>query len=230
MSIKIEIFGESASEALAELTAFAGGLSSRPVHEITATKGAVQLDRTDTAIAAAVEAYQAAEKPVTAAQTLDLTAETAEAPKRERGKPSPGRARRTKEEIAEDEAAEAAEAGAALTEQPEPPANISTGDERVDPAHVEAQDAEDETAEVESERKEAFTNDDLKAEMTAYVQKFGMPAVQEDGPKIYAAALGTPPAGEAAWRLSLVGDNTELLEKAVAGWREAIAKNPFGRG
>ena len=35
-----------------------------------------------------------------------------EAPKRERGKPSPGKARRTKEEVAEDEAADAADAAA----------------------------------------------------------------------------------------------------------------------
>lgn len=152
------------------------------------------------------------------------------APKRERGKPSPGRARRTKEEIAEDEAADAADAAQA---------NISTGEARVDPANPEpedsaedqAQDAIDEAEEVEAARDpvKPLTNDDLKAEMTAYVQRFGIPAVQEDGAKIFRAGLGEPPAGETAWRLSLVGDDQERLVKAVAAWKAALAENPFKR-
>lgn len=174
-------------------------------------------------------------------------------PKRERGKPSPGRARRTKEEIAEDEADAAAPLTvASFTALPDDAtseevaaafaglkASISTGEARVDPANPEpedsaedqAQDAIDEAEEVEAARDpvKPLTNDDLKAEMTAYVQRFGIPAVQEDGTKIFRAGLGEPPAGETAWRLSLVGDDQERLVKAVAAWKAALAENPFKR-
>lgn len=81
--------------------------------------------------------------------------------KRERGKPSPGKARRTKEEIAEDEAADAADE-AKHNEHLDTvediqengfhgtttPSNISTGGERINPEE-EAQDAADEAAETE---------------------------------------------------------------------------------
>lgn len=170
------------------------------------------------------------EADIYAAGAAKIMADVAAAPKRERGKPSPGRARRTKEEIAEDEAADAADAAQA---------NISTGEARVDPANPEpedsaedqAQDAIDEAEEVEASRDpvKPLTNDDLKAEMTAYVQRFGIPAVQEDGAKIFRAGLGEPPAGETAWRLSLVGDDQERLVKAVAAWKAALAENPFKR-
>lgn len=53
-------------------------------------------------------------RPATAEEAATVTeSAVAESPKRERGKPAPGKARRTKEEIAEDEAADAAEAASA---------------------------------------------------------------------------------------------------------------------
>lgn len=211
MPIEIKIIGDTAAETLHELATFAGGLSKRHVPPCDTSEEPI-LDGAPTPPVEPVK---------TAAQTLDLT----EAPKRERGKPSNGRARRTKEEIAEDEAADAADAASGTS------ANVSTNEERVDPADVAAQDAQDEAEEVATTAAaDTFTNDDLKAEMTAYVQKYGMPAVQEDGPRIYAAALGAPPAGEPAWKLSLVGDDQNKLQAAVAAWREAIAKNPYKRG
>lgn len=145
---------------------------------------------------------------------------------RERGKPAPGRARRTKEEIAEDEAADAAEAAAAA----EKPA-ISTGEERVDPADVAAQDKADEQAEVEANRdpEKPVTVDDVKAVVNQYVEKFGLPATQEDGPKIFVEALGAPPKGEPYWKMSLLPDDQEKLRAVVQIWQKAVELNPLKR-
>ena len=107
------------------------------------------------------------EGPNYAAMKAAHDAAQAEAPKRERGKPAPGRARRTKEEIAEDEAADKAEASAAPTE--EAPL-ISTGEERIDPTTAEdaAQDAADEAAEVEATKVPELTHDDVRTALQKY--------------------------------------------------------------
>lgn len=101
----------------------------------------------------------------------------AEAPKRERGKPSPGRSRRTKEEIAEDEAADAADAAkhqaaeeANLTDDVKPA--ISTGGERISPE--DEQDAADEAA--ETEKTGLASIDVLRRLVGDYQKKHGMPA------------------------------------------------------
>jgi hypothetical protein len=150
------------------------------------------------------------------------TRQDADAPKRERGQPSPGKARRTKAEIAEDEAADTA----GVTEQAQ---SISSGEERVGPeddAETQAQDEADEQAEVEASRdpEEPLTVEDLKSAMSAYVTKFGMPATQEDGVNIFASALGNPPAGEAAWKMTLVANaGQDKLKKAIDAWTAAAA-------
>jgi hypothetical protein len=134
---------------------------------------------------------------------------------RVRGQPAPGKARRTKAEIAEDEAAGTTTQG------------ISTGESRVAPeddAETQAQDEADEQAEVEAEREPdaPLTTEDLKEAMSAYVTKFGIPATQEDGAKMFADALGKPPAGEAAWKLSLVGAaGQDHIKKAIAVFAKA---------
>jgi len=109
------------------------------------------------------------------------------------------------------------------------PANISTNPEDrrppEDDAEIQAQDAADEQAEVEAAREpeKAITVDDLRGVMGEYVQKFEMPATQEDGPLIFADALGKPPAGEAAWKLSLLAElPQERLKAAYDGWRTAV--------
>jgi len=146
---------------------------------------------------------------------------------RKRGEPAPGKARRTKAEIAEDEAADAAGGQA----------NISTGDERIDPDHPEdaanaAQDKADEQAEVDSNRDESapLTPDDVKAAIAPYVTKFGMPAVQEDGPKIFKEALGAPPAGNDFWKLSILPyDDQDKIAKVIDVWGKAVELNPLKR-
>jgi hypothetical protein len=80
------------------------------------------------------------------------TPDEAPAARRERGKPSPGKARRTKEEIAEDEAADKADAENIVDESGESSGmSISSGEERISPEDEAdaAQDAADEAAETE---------------------------------------------------------------------------------
>lgn len=157
--------------------------------------------------------------------TTEQAVEKQEAPKRERGKPAAGRARRTKEEIAEDEAADAAEANA-------PVAQISTGEERVGPeddAETEAQDKADEQAEVEETRKAPLTIDDVKALAVQYQQIFGAAAVQEDGPRLFQGALGNPPAEHPHWKFSILPTDAASLEKLEAAWRNAVENNPYKR-
>lgn len=156
--------------------------------------------------------------------TQAAEAEQAEAPKRERGKPSPGRARRTKEEIAEDEAADAADAAQAAPAEVQP--NISTGEERIDPATAEdaAQDAADEAAEAEVVKPKELSHDDVRAALQKYVTRFGMAAAMEDGPKVFTMLFG-----DEVVKVSAVPADQDSLAKAVAGIEEMLTKNPFKR-
>lgn len=163
------------------------------------------------------------EGPNYAATKAAHDATQAEAPKRERGKPAPGRARRTKEEIAEDEAADKAEASAAPTE--EAPL-ISTGEERIDPTTAEdaAQDAADEAAEVETTKGPELTHDDVRAALQKYLAAYGTPAAMEDGPKVLTMMFGAE-----VTKVSAVPADQASLAKAVAGIGEMLVKNPFNR-
>lgn len=148
-------------------------------------------------------------------------AEQAEAPKRERGKPSPGKARRTKEEIAEDEAADKADAAAAPAE---PKPAISTGEERIDPTNPDdaKQDAADEAAEVASAPE--LTHDDVRAALKKYVDAYGMPAAMEDGPKVFKLLFG-----DSVVKVSDIPTDHDSLKRAVEGVHEMLAKNPYKR-
>lgn len=109
---------------------------------------------------------------------------------------------------------------------PEPPMNISTGEERIDPTTPEdaAQDAEDEAAEVAATPAKAMTLDDVRAALTRYSQKFGMPSVMTDGPAILADLFGAE-----VKKVSQVPDTQEALAKCVAAIDAATAANPFKR-
>lgn len=148
----------------------------------------------------------------------------AEAHKRERGKPAPGRARRTKEEIAEDEAAEKAEAAASAPAEPQ--MAISTGEERIDPTTAEdaAQDAADEAAEAETTKAPELSHDDVRAALKKYLDAYGTPAAMEDGPKVLKMLFG-----DNAAKVSDVPGDQASLAKAIAGIEEMLAKNPFSR-
>lgn len=175
MTIKIEIevptelvlkgTGSEYLERAASALGFARGVSSVSQAALTSALG--DPDETAQRIAAKVETLE------------DATADDqkAEAPKRERGKPSQGRARRTKEEIAEDEAADAADAAkqqaaveADLQDDAKPA--ISTGEERISPE--DEQDAADEAA--ETDKTGLAPIDVLRRLVGAYQKKHGMPA------------------------------------------------------
>jgi hypothetical protein len=105
---------------------------------------------------------------------------------------------------------------------------ISTGEERVDPA-VEAQDKADEKADEKADTEaskpaEKVTHDDVRAALGDYVKKFGMPAAQEDGPKVLVLVLG-----EGKSKVSDIPDDQELLAKCINGVKELLEKNPFNR-
>lgn len=175
-------------------------------------------------LVAAVGEEKAAELVVSNKSDSELAAIADGQPTRKRGEPSPGKARRTKAEIAEDEAAEASEQ-----------ANIRSGaEDRVDPENPPAeddeataqQDAADEQAEAESAE---LTIDDVKAVVNDYVAAYGMPAVQEDGPAIFKEALGNPPDGEKFWKFSILPTDQASLKKLASVWRRAVDENPLKR-
>ena len=151
---------------------------------------------------------------------------TPEAPKRERGKPVPGRARRTKEEIAEDEAADAADAAA--------PQNIQTGGERINPEDeaTASQDAADEAAEDAANREpeKPLTLDDVKTAVGLYITKFGegdfdkgRQIASEDGPGLFVDVLGAPPKDEPFWKFSILPTDQDKLAAMVKAWSDAAA-------
>lgn len=208
MTVKIEIFGENADEALTELHAFSGGL--RPTQALQsstalsggAMRGAPMADaEADKVVSETGEAVKDREPAQTTA------AAPAEEPKRGRGRPS------TKKDA------------------PQISANPENRIGPEDTPETAAQDKADEQAEVEAAREpeKPLTREDVKVAMMAYVKKFGMPATQEDGPKIYVEALGAPPAGEEYWKLSLVPDDQTALGKVVATWKKATELNPLKR-
>lgn len=203
-----------------------------PEDDIKAGAAAQYLERAMSAIGytrgVSLPLPKAAEAPThdyPASQTVaDREADAAaDEPVRERGKPAPGKARRTKEEIAEDEAADKADAEAAAAE--EKPA-ISTGEERIDPTSEAdaAQDAADEQAEVEQTATAKLTHDDVRAALKKYLDAYGTAAAMEDGPKVLTMLFG-----EGKVKVSDVPEDQEALQKAIAGIEEMTAKNPFSR-
>jgi hypothetical protein len=227
MSVEIKIYGETAKDALDELSGLASGMRPtgfRP--ELAAPYGTGSNMTVDEAYAAAAaQGAEPSEQPAARGHTV------AQNSTRKRGEPSPGKKRRTAAEVAEDEAAEAAENAAKQ--------NISTGEARVDPENPEeaadseadaAQDAADEAAEVEAHRdpEKPLTIDDVKAAVMAYAEKYGMPAAQADGPRIFVEALGVPPKGEEFWKFSILPvDDQEKIRKVISIWQRATTENPF---
>lgn len=122
------------------------------------------------------------------------------------------RTRRTKEQIAADNAAaEAAKAAA----------NAPAAD-----AAAAAQDAADEQAETEAARaqrepEKKLTHDDCRSVMGAYAKKFGMAAAQEDLSQVWQSA------GVQANKVSEIAEAD--LPKAHAALLAAVESNPFDR-
>lgn len=149
----------------------------------------------ETGIDEAIDAQDAGDyQPGDEVQVEHEEPQTATPPARERGKPSPGKRKRTAAEIAEDERYN--EINEPSSEDESDPAGriaaaISTGDERVGPeddAAVAEADAADEAAEAEATSKGELTLDDLRAAMGRYQKKFGMAAATSDIPALLGCA------------------------------------------
>lgn len=155
------------------------------------------------------EAAEAAEAQSRTPAVYDSSAD--KAPQRERGKPAPGKTRRTKAEIEEDEAADAADQAAA--EAGEKPA-ISTGEARVDPANPEeeAQDAADEAADEANQSGPEATREDVRAVMVEYSKKKGLPALNADMTAILKEQF---PDG-AVTKLSEIPEDPEAFSAVIA--------------
>lgn len=201
MPIKIEITGENAEHALAELRGLSSGM-------VRADAPAVPTPAEPVAVTVA-----AAEEPVTAP-------EEEPAPKR-RGRP------RKTEAQAPAVVAAAAEEPVADQEQPDEDEDEAVGAVEEDSPEVQKQDAEDEAKPADA----PLTSDDLRRAMKGYVDAYGMAAAQEDGPRILALVLaGDLDALHAegrAFRLSDVAP--ERLAHAIKEFKLAAANNPFNR-
>lgn len=111
---------------------------------------------------------------------------------RKRGEPTPPRKRRTKEEIAEDEAADAADAARAQQDGAAETPQISVNPEnRVGPEdapEVQEQDRADEAAETAA-TKTGLTLDDVRQANGRYMKAFGMAAAARDIPALLGKAV-----------------------------------------
>ena len=138
------------------------------------------------------------------AQTETADAEQtqeADEPKRERGKPAPGKARRTKAEIEEDEAADAADA--------EPEAKDETP---ADDAEADAQDEADEAADPVNAKGADATRDDVREAMLAYAAAKGQPALIAD----MSALLAEMYSDGSVKKLSEIPDKAEDFAAVIA--------------
>ena len=154
--------------------------------------------------------------PAPDAPVAEETQSPAEPSARCYGQPEEGKARRNKDQMAEDKAIEDLAAASGMSEIPtdipavdllaklksgeiaapkEDPApaekaNISTGEERIDPADAEtqAQDKADEKAEVEAAR-DGLTLDDLREVVGEYQKVHGMAATVENIPALLGCAV-----------------------------------------
>ncbi|CAK7259137.1 MULTISPECIES: hypothetical protein [unclassified Shinella] len=208
MTVKIEIFGENASQTLEELRDLSRGLVSSETPPAEIKRG---------------DFVEANVNLSTGDVQVEKTTPQAVEAKRERGKPAPGRARRTKEEIAEDEAADKADAAGSSA------FGIQSGGERVNPEEA-AQDAADEAAEDAANRDAAkpLTLDDVKNAVGLYVEKFGKgdfekgrQIASEDGPGLFVDVLGPPPAGEPFWKFSILPSDQDKIAAMVKAWTDA---------
>lgn len=248
MTVEIKIIGEDAGHALRELSGLSAGLLRSSTALSAPYTGVPQPSDPYKAVAETITRDESGQSSGFTATTTE-TAETTD--ERMRGKASGGRARRTKDEIAEDEQLEklAVSAGVPIeqvdnalsngipraTVVSELEAKVAKGNMGADPENrispedepeVQEQDKADEQAEVEANREpeKPLTLDDVKAAMTAYVTKFQIAATQEDGPKIFADVLGAPPAGEPSWKLSLLASADQAtLQKVIEAWIRAAS-------
>jgi len=227
MTVHIHIEAKTGAEARAQMADLFGGprLIVSPDLNVGDLSQPGQLILNEAAILGEKTVDPAAMTEV--GEKIAETQAAASAVERVRGQPSPGKARRTKAEIAEDDAA-AATGPLAIVSQTDVTAEESNLVE--DSPEVQAADAADEAAETAAAKVDGkLTLDDVRNALGLYVGAFGMAAAQADGPVLIAKVLGVEHNPAAPKKISDLGDDQVLLRRAVDGVSEMITKNPFSR-
>lgn len=106
------------------------------------------------------------------------------------------------------------------------PAISATPEDRRPPeddAQTQAQDEQDEAAEVERNRKadKPLTTADVNLQIVEHVKASDVPTTQAAGAAIFVKALGAPPAGEEGWKLTML-TTQEQIKKAHDAWADAV--------
>lgn len=173
MTLKIEIYEDTPEKAREAMLGLLGLVRHGQPTNIVYGSSQPEFSVADSpeTIASAIKAS----RPTVPPEARAIAEEMAEpdAPQRERGKPSPGKARRTKEEIADVAERTAGEQAAISTGEN----RAAPDDEPEDDAATAEQDAADEAAEVAATRADGkLTLDDLRRAAGAYSKKFNMAA------------------------------------------------------
>ena len=220
--ITITIDGHSAQHVRAEMARLLGVADAPGAATVPGDAGydaeSTTSDSPETGRPEKLNPIKVPDEPITEQQAEALVEQahgnaSEQKPVRERGKPSPGKARRTKEEIAEDEAADKADAelraAGEETDAIVPDKHVETDDDA-----TAEQDAADEAAETDAEAKE-LTLDDLRKAVGVYAHKFGVAAASEDIRDI----IGFP----------MIECPEDKLADSIAKVQNAVRLNPKGR-
>jgi hypothetical protein len=196
VSIEIKIYGEDAGHALRELRDFAVGLQGRP-----AAIGIAEAQN--------FAAESASDELISSAETINtsvadevlgtnITGANDNKPARVPGQPSPGKSRRTKAEIAEDDAAaKLANHERVASIKEDVLAGAAEQQAAYDSPEDAAQDAADEAAETAA-NKTGLTHDDLRQAAGRYQKKFGMAAAVAGVPALLGCAIVDVPEADLA--------------------------------
>jgi hypothetical protein len=222
--ISIDIYGAAEKRAFAKfLEESAKADDARPkdtLGGIDKASNPMWQTQTYAAEAGLPEAAQAAPSPAEVESD-------ARAPTRKRGEPSPGKQRRTKAEIAEDEARDVADASVknqiipAISETPEDRQDPNNPDVTDDAETAEA-DAADEAAETAAASTGKLTLDHVRAALKLYITAYGIAATQEDGPLIISSVCG-----EGKIKVSDVADGQ--IADVIAAIKAAGKANTYKR-
>lgn len=190
--------------------------------------GGISRDNSAWSVVAETQADAAAtEQLISSTDTIN----TATTPARVPGQPSPGKTRRTKAEIAEDEAAEKLAASQRVEAIKEDVlAGAAEQQAAYDSPEVAAQDAADEAAETAA-NKTGLTHDDLRQAVGCYQKKFGMAAAVAGVPALLGCAMLDVPEADLAAAIAKIdnavkGDAPGPVEDAAPAAAEKPVEKP----
>lgn len=225
MSISIVINTETAAEAREQMRELLGTTVTTFAYP-AATEGSAHT--AEEIIAWGLAGKTASEALISSTDTINETERSAtiaevrkelgfDKPARIPGQPSPGAKRRTKAEIAEDDAAAVANVASIKTDVL---AAADAAQTAYDSPEDAAQDAADEAAEAAA-HKTGLTHDDLRQAVGRYQKKFGMAAAVAGVPTLLGCALIDVPEADLAAAIAKVdaavaADAPGAIEEKVA--------------